>query len=308
MKLRIGTRGSLLALKQTEIVAERLMKTFSDLDIEIVKIKTKGDKITDAPLAKIGGKGLFVKEIEEALQRGEVDIAVHSLKDMPTELPSGLYIAGVLKRESPADAFISDKVNSISELPEGAVIGTSSLRRQSIIKKYYPHLRVEILRGNLDTRIRKMRSGMYDGIIVAYAGLIRMGWESEAREILPTDIFIPSAGQGVICIEAREKDEGIRELLKGICDEKTFIEIKAERAFLTKLRGGCQVPMGVHAEVNDGKILIRAFISDLDGKRFIKEEIEGNSEEGERLGEKLGEIILEKGGEEILREIYGGRL
>lgn len=306
-KLRIGTRGSLLALRQTQIVAEKLKSLFSGLQIETIKIKTKGDRITDAPLAKIGSKGVFVKEIEEALLKKEIDIAVHSLKDMPTEVPEGLSIVGVLRRESPADAFISDKVNSISELPTGATVGTSSLRRQSIIKKYYPHLKVKVLRGNLDTRIRKMKSGMYDGIIVAYAGLIRMGWEREVKEVLPIDVFVPSAGQGVICIEGREDDETVKEFVRGICDEKTLMEVKAERAFLSILKGGCQVPMGVYAEIEDKEVTIRGFISDLEGVRFIKEKINGELRKGEYLGKKLGKTLLEKGGEEILKKIYGER-
>jgi len=303
MKLRAGTRGSKLALKQVEIFRDEFLKLYPDISLEIVKISTKGDKITDAPLSKIGSKGLFVKEIEDALIKGDIDLAVHSLKDMPSELPKGLILAGVLKRESPLDVFISDKAGSIFSLKEGN-IGTSSLRRKVIIKRYFPHLISQDLRGNLDTRIRKMKEGLYSGIIVSYAGLIRMNWENFATEVLPVDMFVPSGGQGVIAIECREKDREIIKMVEGVSDRQTSIEITAERAFLKIMGAGCQVPMGVNASVIDGRIEMVAFISDLKAERFIQIKTEGSVEEAENLGRKLGERILEMGGRDILREIY----
>ncbi len=305
MKLRIGTRGSKLALRQTEIFLEKLLLHFKGIETEIIKISTKGDKLTDVPLAKIGSKGIFVKEIEEALLRKEIDIAVHSLKDMPSEVQEGLVLAGVLKRESPADAFISSEVNSLHSMGEGDVIGTSSLRRKVIIKKHFPHIKVEELRGNLDTRIRKMKEGRYKGIIVSYAGLIRMGWEHEAKEILPIDLFVPACGQGVIGIECRREDEEIINLIGEISDNDTMIEIKAERTFLKELGGGCQVPLGVNARIKDGKIFLIAFISSLDAERFIQIKMEGEREHPEELGKRATEAILKMGGKRILEEIYG---
>jgi hydroxymethylbilane synthase len=303
MKLRVGTRGSKLALRQVEIFRDAFLKLYPDVSLEIVKITTKGDKITDAPLSKIGTKGVFVKEIEEALIRGEIELAVHSLKDMPSDLPEGLILAGVLKRESPLDVFISDYAESIFSLKEG-IIGTSSLRRKVIIKRYFPRLTSQDLRGNLDTRIRKMKEGLYSGIIVSYAGLIRMNWENFATEVLPVDMFVPSGGQGVIAIECREKDREIIKMVEGVSDRQTSIEITAERAFLKIMGAGCQVPMGVNASVIDGRIEMVAFISDLKAERFIQIKTEGMVEEAENLGRKLGERILEMGGRDILREIY----
>lgn len=304
MKLRIGTRGSKLALRQVEIFRKALLRSYPSISTEVLTIKTKGDKITSAPLSKIGTKGIFVKEIEDALINDEIDIAVHSLKDMPSELPRGLVLAGVLKRESPLDVFISEKANSIYSLEKGE-IGTSSLRRKVIIKKNFPHLSVRDLRGNLDTRIRKMKDGLYSAIIVSEAGLIRMGWENLAAEVLPVDLFVPSGGQGVIAIECRESDMEIIRMVEGISDEGTFIEVRAERTFLKTLGGGCQVPMGVNATLRDGRIEMIAFLSDLTAERFIQIKMDGSAENPERLGRELGERILEMGGREILRKIYG---
>lgn len=304
MKLRIGTRGSKLALRQSEIFCETLKSFFPEVQTELVKITTKGDKITDAPLSRIGGKGIFVKEIEEALLEGKIDLAVHSLKDMPVELPRGLILCGVLKRESPNDVFLSSIAPSINFLRDG-VIGTSSLRRKVIIKKHYPHLNAVDIRGNLDTRIRKMKEGVCSAIIVSHAGLIRMGWEMEIKEILPVEVFVPSAGQGVIAVECRERDIEILNMVERISDEKTFTEIRAERAFLEKIGGGCQVPMGANASLEDGKISMIVFLSDLEGERFIQIKTDGKKENPEDLGRKAGEMILEMGGREIIRKIYG---
>ncbi len=304
MKLRIGTRGSQLALRQVEIFKNLLLKAYTNISVEVVKIKTKGDKLTDVPLSKIGAKGIFVKEIEEALLKREIDLAVHSLKDMPSELPDGLILAGFLKRESPFDVFISDKSKSIFSLKEGK-IGTSSLRRKVIMKRHFPYLVSHDLRGNLDTRIRKMREGLYDGIIVSHAGLIRMGWEGLATEVLPADLFVPCGGQGVIAIECREKDREIIKMVEEISDEDTLLAITSERAFLKVIGAGCQVPIGVNASLKDGKIEMISFVSDLEAKRFIQIKMEGSKEEPESLGRKMAEKILDMGGREILREIYG---
>jgi len=304
MRLRAGTRGSKLAIRQVEIFQNTFLKHHPDISLEIVKITTKGDKITDAPLSKIGSKGIFVKEIEDALIKGDIDLAVHSLKDMPSELPEGLILAGVLKRESPFDVFISDKAESMFSLKEGN-IGTSSLRRKVIMKRYFPHLLTQDLRGNLDTRIRKMKEGLYSGIIVSYAGLIRMGWENLATEVLPVDLFVPCGGQGVIAIECRENDREIIKMVEEISDRQTSLEVAAERAFLKTMGAGCQVPIGVNASIKNGRLEIVAFISDLRAEKFIQIKTEGSLENPEKLGRKLAERILEMGGREILGEIYG---
>ncbi|WP_297887348.1 hydroxymethylbilane synthase [Sulfurihydrogenibium sp.] len=308
MKIRIGTRKSQLALWQANYIAKLLKKT-SNVDVEIVKITTSGDKILDVPLAKIGGKGLFVKEIEDAMLKGDIDVAVHSLKDVPTQLPDGLGIVAITKREDPRDAFLSTKYKSLYELPKGAVVGTSSLRRKSQIMKIRDDLQIKDLRGNVDTRIRKLEEGQYDAIILAYAGLKRLGLDSKVSYVFSPDEMIPAVCQGFLGIEARLDDEKVLNILQTINDRESFIRATAERSFLKTLEGGCQVPLGAYCEIIDGDIKISGFIADLEGKRFIKETLsekisDDSLNQAKDLGEKLANILIKKGGKEILTEIY----
>ena len=304
MKVRIGTRKSKLALWQANFVKNFLEKKWG-VEVELVKITTTGDKILDSPLAKIGGKGLFVKEIEQALLEGRIDLAVHSLKDVPMIIPEGLTLGAITEREDPFDVLISKEGKKLRELPPSSKVGTSSLRRQVQIKRLRNDLRVEVLRGNVDTRMRKLREGLYDAIILAYAGVKRMGYEREVSEVL--DYFIPAVGQGSLAIEIREDDKKIRELIGPLDHFESRVRAECERAFLRRLEGGCQVPIGAYAEVSNGKVLIKGFISDLEGTKFIEGKEEGSIEEAEVVGERLAENLLARGGKEILEEIYGGR-
>ncbi len=304
MKIRIGTRKSKLALWQANYIADQLKKHFPDLKVELVKIVTKGDKILDVPLAKVGGKGLFVKEIEEAMLRNEIDIAVHSLKDVPTYFPEGLGLVAVTEREDPRDAFLSIKYNSIDDMPEGSILGTSSLRRKAQIMMKRKDLKIEDLRGNVDTRIRKLEEGKYDGIILAYAGLKRLGLEDKVREILQPDYMIPAVAQGFLGIEARLDDEKTIEIVSVLNHRESEIRAKAERAFLKTLEGGCQVPLAGYSEIIDGRLRITGFVSDLSGDRVFKDNLEGSFEEAENLGVKLAEKLLSNGAKEVLEEIY----
>ncbi len=303
MKIRIGTRKSKLALWQANFVKEFLEKLWG-VETELVKITTTGDKILDSPLAKIGGKGLFVKEIEQALLEGRIDLAVHSLKDVPMVLPEGLTLGAITKRENPFDVLISRDRRKLSELEEGARVGTSSLRRQVQIKRLRRDLKVEVLRGNVDTRMRKLREGLYDAIVLAYAGVKRMGYEGEVSEVL--DYFIPSVGQGSLAIEVREDDGRIRKLIEPLNHRESYISALCERAFLRELEGGCQVPMGAISRVEGDRIRVRGFISDLEGIKFIEGQKEGSVEEAEDVGRELAREVLGRGGRDILREIYGG--
>ncbi len=306
LRIRIGTRKSKLALWQANYVADQLKKYFPDLKVELVKIVTKGDKILDVPLAKVGGKGLFVKEIEEAMLRNEIDIAVHSLKDVPTYFPEGLGLVAITEREDPRDAFLSVKYNSIEEMPEGSVLGTSSLRRKAQIMMKRKDIRIEDLRGNVDTRIRKLEEGQYDGIILAYAGLKRLGLENKVKQILSPEYMIPAVAQGFLGIEARLDDEKTREIVSVLNHTESEIRARAERAFLKTLEGGCQVPLAGYAEIIDGKLKITGFVSDLTGDRVFRDSIVGNLEEAESLGVKLAEKLLSDGAREVLEEIYSG--
>ncbi len=304
MKVRIGTRKSKLALWQANYVKEFLEKTWN-VEVELVKITTTGDKITDVPLAKIGGKGLFVKEIEKALMEGEIDLAVHSLKDVPMVLPRGLTLGAITRREFPYDVLISNSGKKLRELPEGAKVGTSSLRRQVQIKRLRRDLKVEVLRGNVDTRMRKLKEGQYDAIVLAYAGVKRMGYEEEITEVL--DYFIPAVGQGSLAIEIREDDERIKKLIEPLNHKDSFLAATCERAFLRELEGGCQVPIGAFAQVTDGRIKIRGFISDLEAERFIEDTAEGGIHNPGEVGKELARKLLSKGGKEILEEIYSSQ-
>ena len=302
--LRIGTRGSQLALWQANWVKEQLIRRYPELTVEIHTIKTTGDKILDVPLAKVGGKGLFVKEIEEALLDNSVDLAVHSMKDVPTELPDGLGIVAVSEREDPRDAVLGRVSTPIMELPQGAKIGTSSLRRQAQLFAVRPDFAIEPLRGNINTRLRKLKEGMYDAIILAMAGVKRLGWEKEVTEVIDPDVMLPAIGQGALGIEARLDDEITLERIAFLNDDVTSSCVAAERAFLHRLEGGCQVPIAAYAVREGDEIQLTGLVGSVDGTRIIRDSDQGPADEAVRLGDALAGRILEAGGREILEEVY----
>ena len=305
-KLIIATRGSMLALWQAEWIKSQLEELDPSLEIELNKIKTTGDKILDVPLAQVGGKGLFVKEIEEALLRGEADLAVHSMKDVPTELPESLHLSTITKREDPRDAFIAGKeIKSFSELPNGANIGTSSLRRICQLLNKRPDLKITQLRGNVDTRIRKLEEGEFDAIILATAGVKRLGREEKITEKLSIDVSLPAIGQGAVGIECRKDDEFTNNLLKSLDHYETSVCVRAERSFLKKLEGGCQVPIAAYARLKDGEVVIEGLVGSIDGKILLKDTLRGSPEDAESLGTELAENLLSKGAKKILDEVYG---
>jgi len=303
-ELKIGTRGSQLALFQANWVKDQLVQTHSDLKVTLIKIKTTGDKIQDAPLAKIGGKGLFVKEIEEALIQRKIDLAVHSIKDVPTEFPKGLQLSAVTKREDPRDVLISKDGKMLKDLPQGAKIGTSSLRRQAQLIHFRSDLELIPLRGNLDTRLKKLHTMNLDGIVLAFAGVKRLGLEERISEIIPTDISLPAIGQGALGIETRMDDEEAEDQIRFLNDRDSSIAITAERAFLKKLEGGCQVPIAALAQTVGSTLNIDGLVGTIDGKRLLRHHLEGSIEEAEPLGTKLAEILFAKGAKEILDEVY----
>ena len=302
--LVIGTRGSRLAVWQAEWVQARLQEVRPSLTVTLRRIKTSGDKILDVPLAAIGGKGLFVKEIEEALLAGGIDLAVHSMKDVPTVLPKGLEIVCVPLREDPRDALISREACSLERLPQGARIGTSSLRRQAQLLHYRPDFRIEMLRGNLDTRLRKLREGQFDAIVLAAAGLKRMGWFSEVTELLSPSISLPAIGQGALGLEGRSDDSFVQSLVATLDHPPTRMAVTAERALLERLEGGCQVPIGAHATVNGETLTLEALIASVNGVRVVRDTIQGPPEKAQALGMELAERLLDQGGGAILDEIY----
>lgn len=304
-ELVIGTRGSKLALWQAEWVLARLRELEPGLPVSLKRIKTTGDKILDTPLAAIGGKGLFVKEIEDALLRGEIDLAVHSMKDVPTHLPAGLEILSIPEREDPRDALISRHGASLDRLAAGARIGTSSLRRQAQLLNARPDLSIQILRGNLDTRIRKLEAGEYDGILLAAAGLRRLGWADRVTEYLSPDVCLPAIGQGALALEGRADDVFVRDVAARLDHRPTRIAVTAERALLERLEGGCQVPIAAHATIAGESLSMSALVAGVNGHRLVRDSIQGSVDEAHRLGVQLAERLLERGGDEILREIYG---
>ena len=301
-ELKIGTRQSLLALWQSNFIAGELRKEYPNCEVTLKKIVTKGDRILDVPLAQIGGKGLFTKEIEELLD-GTVDLAVHSLKDMPTVLPEGLCLTVITGRANVGDAFVSNKYNSFAELPQGAVLGTSSLRRRAQLLAARPDLKIVDLRGNVDTRLRKLDEGNMDAIILAAAGLQRLGHGDRIKEIIPTSVCLPAVGQGALAIECRTDNTEVREMLAFLNDKATKQATDAERAFLGLVEGGCQVPIGVHAEVQDNEIKVEAIIASLDGSTVLRNTISGDAEKAVELGQKLGHQMLSEGGQDILATI-----
>ncbi len=300
-KLRIGSRGSQLALWQANHIAALLRERGHDVDIQI--IKTTGDKITDVALSKVGTKGMFTKEIEEALAAGEVDLAVHSLKDLPTDLMPGFDLAAVTKRQDPRDAFISVSVQRFADLPQRARVGTSSLRRQAQIKAVRPDLEIIPLRGNVDTRLRKLEAGEYQAIILAAAGLNRLGRTENIKELISPEMVCPAVGQGALGIETRAGDETMREILAFLDDQPTRLATTAERSLLRTLGGGCQVPIGAFGEVMDGQIRLTAVVARPDGGEVIREQ--HSDGDPEALGALVGKRLLDRGGAAILREVYG---
>ncbi len=300
----IGTRGSKLALWQADYVANALKEKHPGLSVEKKLMTTKGDRILDAPLAKIGGKGLFTKELEMEMLDGGIDIAVHSLKDMPTEVPEGLVISAVTKRFDPGDAMVSLRYNKFEELPVGAVVGTSSLRRKAQLLAVRPDLRFTDLRGNVNTRLRKLDEGHFDAIVLAVAGLKRLGFEDRITEVLSRDIVLPAVGQGALAIETRAEDDEVRSLISFLDDDDTRVCACGERAFLSRVEGGCQVPVGVYGRIDEkNQLILEAVIASLDGARIYRDCCSGRREDGEKLGRQLAELLLDLGGRNILREL-----
>ena len=302
--LRIATRKSPLALWQAHYVSNMLQHHHPELKIELVTMVTQGDKILDTPLAKVGGKGLFVKELETGMLEGRADIAVHSMKDVPVEFPTGLRLAVICEREDPRDAFVSNNFATLEDLPQGARLGTSSLRRQSQIAALRPDLKIIDLRGNVNTRLKKLDDGEYDAIILAAAGLKRLEFEDRITQYIDTDVCLPAIGQGAVGIECRSDDARVLNLIAPLNDNKTQIRITAERAMNERLQGGCQVPIAGYAEFEKGLIMMRGLVGQVDGKKIIRGDIAGPAENAEELGIVLAEDLLSRGADKILNELY----
>ena len=300
----IGTRGSELAVWQADYIASRLMEAHPGLAVEKKLISTKGDRVLDSPLAKIGGKGLFTKELESQMLDGSIDIAVHSLKDMPVEVPDGLVIAAVTRRRHPGDALVSRRYGSLAELPMGARVGTSSLRRRAQLLAARPDIEIVDIRGNVRTRLRRLEEDGLDAIVLAVAGLMRLGMEERIAEILPTSVLLPAVGQGALAVETRAGDAEVREMIAFLDDAGTRACALAERSFLRCVDGGCQVPVGVYATLEDGGcVSVEAVIASPDGKRIYRDSISGSREDATQMGEDLARRLLAAGGREILQEL-----
>ena len=302
-KIVIGSRGSQLALWQANWVKAELERLHSNVDINIRVITTSGDKIQDVPLAKIGGKGLFVKEIEEALLAKEVDLAVHSMKDVPMEIPAELVVSVITKRESPLDALISKNGERLINLPQGATIGTSSLRRSSQLLKYRVDFKIHPLRGNVDTRLRKVKTGNYDAIILASAGLNRLGWTSHITEEISEEILLPAMGQGALGIETRLDDTKTYDFISALNHKQTNYAVTAERALVGRLDGGCQVPIGAYAKIENNLISLKGLVASLDGKTIYTSENTGPVDDAINIGQELGSRLLKMGANEILEKL-----
>ena len=299
----IGTRSSKLALWQADYVEAKLRERYPELHVVQKRMTTKGDRVLDAPLAKIGGKGLFTKELEQAMLAGEIDLAVHSLKDMPTELPAGLTLAAVTERFDPGDAVVSPRYQTLANLPQGAKVGTSSLRRRAQILAERPDLEIVSLRGNVNTRLKKLEEENFDAIILAVAGLKRLGFHDRITEVLPREICLPAVGQGALAIEVRADDAATLAIVAFLNDEATCAAARAERAFLARIEGGCQVPVGVYAEAVGAALEIEAVIASIDGERIYRKKKAGSALDAEKIGCALAEELLAVGGEEILQEL-----
>lgn len=303
--IRIATRKSPLAIYQAEYVASRLRRSHPDLRIELVRMTTLGDKILDAALAKVGGKGLFVKELEQGILNGRAELAVHSMKDVPVELPDRLHIGAILGREDPRDVLVSFKFSGLDQLPQDARIGTSSLRRQCQLKQRFPHWQIIPLRGNVGTRLEKLESGQFDAIILAAAGLKRLGLEERITQWLDPDLCLPAIGQGAIGIECRCDDASINRLIAPLHDPDTAACVIAERALNARLQGGCQVPIAGFAQLRAGRLYLRGRVGRPDGRELIAAEIEGEAGEAQALGYALAETLLARGADRILQAVYG---
>lgn len=304
--VRIATRKSLLALWQAEYVKAELEKHHPGIQVELLGMTTRGDIILDTPLAKVGGKGLFVKELEIAMLENRADIAVHSMKDVPMEFPEGLGLSVICPREKPTDAFVSNKFNSLADLPQGAIVGTSSLRRQSLIKEQRPDIEIQDLRGNVQTRLRKLDEGQYDAIILATAGLLRLKLEERIRSELPDDICLPAGGQGAVGIECRLDDAETIALLAPLHHQPTAWCVLAERALNKRLEGGCQVPIACHAILNEAQdeVYLRGLVARPDGTTVLRDEMRGHPDQAEEIGITVAERLLAAGADEILSEVY----
>ncbi len=304
-QIRIGTRGSALALWQAEWVKSEIEKRYPGMTVTLTKIKTTGDKILDVPLAKVGGKGLFVKEIEEAMLANDIDIAVHSMKDVPTFFPDGLHLSCITKREDPRDALLSRNNIKFRDLPKGANIGTSSLRRQAQLMNVRPDFVIHQLRGNVDTRLRKLKEGQYDAIILAAAGVKRLGLAANVTEYVDPEISLPAIGQGALGIECRIDDRELNDLIAFFNHVDSRTCVAGERALLRRLEGGCQVPIACYGQIKNGHLHLTGLVGSVDGKKIIKDTIEGDPEKAEKLGVTLAEKLLAQGADVILREVYG---
>lgn len=302
--LRIATRKSPLALWQANFVKDRLEALYPDLRVELVPMSTQGDKILDTPLAKVGGKGLFVKELETAMLEGRADIAVHSMKDVPVEFPEGLGLHTICEREDPRDAFVSNRFQQIDELPQGAVVGTSSLRRQCQLRAARPDLLIRDLRGNVNTRLAKLDAGEYDAIILAAAGLKRLEMAHRITAFIEPEQSLPANGQGAVGIECRQNDHELHALLAPLEHTETRIRVLTERAMNRALQGGCQVPIGAYALVQGDEVWLRGLVGSPDGTQVIRDEIRGPLAEGEALGHALAQRLLAAGADAILAEVY----
>ena len=303
--LRIATRKSPLAMWQAEFVQAELEAAHPNLTVELLPMSTRGDKILDTPLAKVGGKGLFVKELEQALLDGRADIAVHSMKDVPMEFPPGLELGVICEREDPRDAFVSNNFASLAELPNGAVVGTSSLRRQCQLRASRPDLEIADLRGNVNTRLGKLDAGEYDAVILACAGLIRLGFEARISESMSVQQSLPAGGQGAVGIELRENDKRVRQYLSVLHHDDSAVCVTAERAMNKHLEGGCQVPIAVHAIVADGQLSVSGLVGAVDGSTILRANISGAASDAQSLGIALAKDLLAQGAGAILAEVYG---
>ncbi|WP_024607742.1 hydroxymethylbilane synthase [Pseudoalteromonas sp. TAB23] len=302
--VRIATRKSALALWQAEFVKAELERFHADVRVELVPMSTQGDIILDTPLAKIGGKGLFVKELEQAMLDGRADIAVHSMKDVPVEFPEGLELYTICEREDPRDAFVSNNFANLNELPQGAIVGTSSLRRQCQIKALRPDLDIRDLRGNVNTRLGKLDDGQYDAIILAAAGLIRLEMESRIADYIEPEVSLPANGQGAVGIECRIDDEVTKALLVPLEHTQTRIRVNAERSMNRYLEGGCQVPIGAYALVDGEQVHLRGLVGAVDGSEILRDEVTGHVNDAEELGIELAKKLLAQGADKILAEVY----
>ena len=305
MTIRIGTRASQLALAQTKWIIDRLLAQYPDIEVDLIKIKTTGDRVIDKPLSAIGGKGLFVKEIEEALKTGEIDVAVHSLKDVPAELPDNLYIGIIPEREDPHDVILSKDNIALKDLPEGSSVGTSSLRRSAQLIHYRPDLKIVPLRGNLDTRIKKLDTAGIQAIVVAAAGLKRIGFTDKITQPISFDLMLPAIGQGALGLELRRDDLETRDVLTFLDHYPTRVEVEAERSFMMELKGGCQIPIAGFARLKDNSINLDGLVADLDGSTIIRDIVVGPPEKASELGVGLAKRLLDEGAGEILKDIYG---